>query len=55
MLRTSIRSVRVLGHRPAAAVIGRQWQAAAARRRHFADDKKPDPTKPAVLPASETI
>ncbi|KAJ5011858.1 MICOS complex subunit MIC60 [Colletotrichum sp. SAR 10_99] len=55
MLRTSIRSVRVLGHRPASAVIGRQWQAAAARRRHFADDKKPDPTKPAVLPASETI
>ncbi|KAK1702127.1 mitofilin [Colletotrichum lupini] len=58
MLRTSIRSVRVLGHRPAAAVVGRQWQAAAARqRRHFADDKKPavDPSKPAVLPASETI
>ncbi|KAK1624910.1 mitofilin [Colletotrichum phormii] len=56
MLRTSIRSVRVLGHRPAAAVVGRQWQVAAARqRRHFADDKKVDPSKPAVLPASETI
>ncbi|KAF9869962.1 folylpolyglutamate synthase [Colletotrichum karsti] len=56
MLRTSIRSVRVLGHRPAASVVGRQWQAAAVRRRHFADDKKPvDPSKPAVLPASETI
>ncbi|OLN84351.1 MICOS complex subunit mic60 [Colletotrichum chlorophyti] len=55
MLRTSIRSVRVLGHRPAAAIVGRQWQAAAVRRRHFADEKKPDPSKPAVLPASETI
>ncbi|WYZ44406.1 hypothetical protein EsH8_VII_000842 [Colletotrichum jinshuiense] len=55
MLRTSIRSVRVLGHRPAAAVVGRQWQVAAARRRYFADEKKPDPSKPAVLPASETI
>ncbi|TDZ27557.1 MICOS complex subunit mic60 [Colletotrichum sidae] len=55
MLRTSIRSVRVLGHRPAVAVVGRQWQAAAIRRRHFADDKKPDPSKPAVLPTSETV
>ncbi|TKW54789.1 MICOS complex subunit MIC60 [Colletotrichum tanaceti] len=57
MLRTSIRSVRVLGHRPAAAVVGRQWQvAAAARRRHFADDKKPaDPSRPAALPTTETI
>ncbi|GJD03029.1 folylpolyglutamate synthase [Colletotrichum higginsianum] len=55
MLRTSIRSVRVLGHRPAAAVVGRQWQVAAARRRHFADDKKPDPSRPAALPTTETI
>ncbi|KAL0935424.1 MICOS complex subunit mic60 [Colletotrichum truncatum] len=55
MLRTSIRSVRVLGHRPAAAVIGRQWQAAAVSRRHFADEKKPEAPKPPVLPASETI
>ncbi|GJC84916.1 MICOS complex subunit MIC60 [Colletotrichum liriopes] len=55
MLRTSIRSVRVLGHRPAAAVVGRQWQVAAARRRHFADDKKPDPSRPAALPTTETV
>ncbi|KAK1594567.1 mitofilin [Colletotrichum navitas] len=59
MLRTSIRSVRVLGHRPAAAVVGRQWQpaaAAAVRRRHFADDKKPvDPSRPAALPTTETV
>ncbi|KAK2023350.1 mitofilin [Colletotrichum zoysiae] len=60
MLRTSIRSVRVLGHRPAAAVVGRQWQpaaAAAVRRRHFADDKKPvvvDSSRPAALPTTET-
>ncbi|KAK0732562.1 mitochondrial inner membrane protein Mitofilin [Apiosordaria backusii] len=46
MLRTSIRSVRALGNRPAAAVAGRQWQASAARRavvsgqRFYADDKK---------------
>ncbi|KAK1984991.1 mitochondrial inner membrane protein-domain-containing protein [Colletotrichum cereale] len=58
MLRTSIRSVRVLGHRPAAAVAGRQWQAVAVRPRHFADDKKPpvvDPSRPAALPTTETI
>ncbi|KAF6818750.1 mitofilin [Colletotrichum sojae] len=55
MLRTSIRSVRVLGRRPAAAIVGRQWQAAAVPRRHFADEKKPDPSKPAALPTSETI
>ncbi|KAK1965183.1 hypothetical protein LY78DRAFT_638045 [Colletotrichum sublineola] len=56
MLRTSIRSVRVLGHRPAAAVVGRQWQAAAVRRRHFAGDKKPvDPSRPAALPTSDTV
>ncbi|KAK1996687.1 mitofilin [Colletotrichum falcatum] len=62
MLRTSIRSVRVLGHRPAVAVVGRQWQAAAAavvRTRHFADDKKPpvpvDPSRPAALPTAETV
>ncbi|KAK2044533.1 mitofilin [Colletotrichum somersetense] len=59
MLRTSIRSVRVLGHRPAAAVVGRQWQpaAAAVRRRHFADDKKKpvvDSSRPAALPTTDT-
>ncbi|KAK5657010.1 hypothetical protein OQA88_3534 [Cercophora sp. LCS_1] len=63
MLRTSIRSVRALGSRPAAAAAGRQWQAAAVRRaplsaqRYYADDKKPstDSAQSATLPASETL
>ncbi|KAK1777984.1 mitochondrial inner membrane protein-domain-containing protein [Copromyces sp. CBS 386.78] len=64
MLRTSLRSVRALGSRPSAAVAGRQWQATVVRRaavsgqRFFADDKKPvvpEPSQPAVLPASETL
>ncbi|KAK0660122.1 mitochondrial inner membrane protein Mitofilin [Cercophora samala] len=60
MLRTSIRSVRALGSRPAAAVAGRQWQASAARRaavfgqRFYADDKKPLVDE-AKLPAAETL
>ncbi|KAK4231697.1 mitochondrial inner membrane protein Mitofilin [Podospora fimiseda] len=59
MLRTSLQSVRALGSRPAAAVVGRQWQVAAPRRaivsgqRFYSDDKKP--AEPAVLPASETL
>ncbi|KAK4246227.1 mitochondrial inner membrane protein-domain-containing protein [Corynascus novoguineensis] len=58
MLRTSLRSVRALGNRPAAAAAGRQWQAAAARRavvsgqRFYADNKRPDEVK---IPASETL
>ncbi|KAK3309489.1 mitochondrial inner membrane protein Mitofilin [Chaetomium strumarium] len=60
MLRTSLRSVRALGNRPAAAAAGRQWQwqVAAARRavvpgqRFYADGKKPDEVK---IPASETL
>lgn len=32
MLRTSLRSVRALGSRPAAAAAGRQWQLSAVRR-----------------------
>ncbi|KAK4135855.1 ras-domain-containing protein [Trichocladium antarcticum] len=65
MLRTSLRSVRALGSRPAAAAAGRQWQVSAARRavvsgqRFFADGKKPvtavPGAKPAVLPSSETL
>ncbi|KAK0657721.1 mitofilin [Cercophora newfieldiana] len=64
MLRTSLRSVRALGNRPAAATFaGRQWQANVARRaalsaqRSYADDKKPsiDSAKPAAIPASETL
>ncbi|ROT39557.1 hypothetical protein SODALDRAFT_292966 [Sodiomyces alkalinus F11] len=56
MLRTSIRSARALGRRPAAAVAGRQWQVAgtAARGRHFADKKLDPSSKPTVLPSSET-
>ncbi|AEO53086.1 hypothetical protein MYCTH_2293957 [Thermothelomyces thermophilus ATCC 42464] len=62
MLRTSLRSVRALGTRPAAAAAGRQWQVAAARRavvsgqvqnRFYADNsKRPDEVK---IPASETL
>ncbi|KAL2155236.1 hypothetical protein VTH82DRAFT_3912 [Thermothelomyces myriococcoides] len=60
MLRTSLRSVRALGTRPAAAAVGRQWQAAAVRRavvsgqsRFYADNtKRPDEAK---IPASETL
>ncbi|KAL2017459.1 hypothetical protein VTK56DRAFT_2055 [Thermocarpiscus australiensis] len=62
MLRTSLRSVRALGSRSAAAAAGRQWQLFAARRavvsgqRCYADNKKPAPdAKPAALPASETL
>ncbi|KAK4038374.1 mitochondrial inner membrane protein-domain-containing protein [Parachaetomium inaequale] len=58
MLRTSLRSVRALGSRPAAAAAGRQWQLSGARRavvsgqRYYAADKKPDEAK---MPASETL
>ncbi|KAK3393858.1 mitochondrial inner membrane protein Mitofilin [Podospora didyma] len=59
MLRTSLRSVRALGSKPAAAAAGRQWQVAAARRagvsqRSYANDPKPV-VKPIVLPSSETL
>ncbi|RYP09481.1 hypothetical protein DL764_001260 [Monosporascus ibericus] len=63
MLRTSLRSVRVLGTRPIAASAARQWQPVIARpagavgRRCYADEKKQsieDP-KPAKLPTNETI
>ncbi|KAK4129742.1 hypothetical protein N657DRAFT_687011 [Parathielavia appendiculata] len=58
MLRTSLRSVRALGSRPAAAAVGRQWQVSALRavvssQRFYADDKKrPDEVK---LPSAETL
>ncbi|KAH7156342.1 formation of crista junctions protein 1 [Dactylonectria macrodidyma] len=63
MLRTSLRSARVLGGRPGAASATRQWPIAASRpagilgQRHYAVQNKPDsdPSKPAVLPPSETI
>ncbi|KAH8734802.1 formation of crista junctions protein 1 [Ilyonectria robusta] len=63
MLRTSLRSARVLGGRSGAASATRQWPIAASRRavvlgqRSYAVQNKPDsdPTKPAVLPTSETI
>ncbi|KAF5007682.1 hypothetical protein FDECE_6018 [Fusarium decemcellulare] len=63
MLRTSLRSVRVLGGRPVVAPAARQWPIAASRRaalvgqRHYAVDKKPesDPSKSPVLPSSQTV
>ncbi|KAF7559370.1 hypothetical protein G7046_g4774 [Stylonectria norvegica] len=62
MLRTSLRSARVLGGRPVAAAAARQWPIAASRRAGFlgqrsyaAQNKPSDPFKPAVLPTSETI
>ncbi|KAK4647442.1 MICOS complex subunit mic60 [Podospora bellae-mahoneyi] len=57
MLRTSIRSVRALGSRPAAAVAGRQWQASAARRAVVSGQRfyaKPLVDE-AKLPAAETL
>ncbi|KAM7222217.1 Mitochondrial inner membrane protein Mitofilin [Rhypophila decipiens] len=57
MLRTSLRSVRALGSKPAAAAAGRQWQAAVVRRglvRSYAIDNKPTADN-AKLPASETL
>ncbi|KAM7198244.1 MICOS complex subunit MIC60 [Naviculisporaceae sp. PSN 640] len=59
MLRTSLRSVRALGSRPAAAAAGRQWQAAVVHRapvsaRSYAVDNKPT-ADAAKLPASETL
>ncbi|KAM0284283.1 hypothetical protein ACHAQH_002074 [Verticillium albo-atrum] len=55
MLRTSIRSARAIGRAPAASAVGRQWQVAAARSRHFADSRKPDPvSQPIKLPTIET-
>ncbi|OAQ76214.1 mitochondrion protein [Purpureocillium lilacinum] len=63
MLRSSLRTVRVLGGRPVAAAAVRQWPIAASQRagllgsRSFADQRKPgeDASKPPVLPASETL
>ncbi|KAM0329234.1 hypothetical protein ACHAQA_004534 [Verticillium albo-atrum] len=56
MLRTSIRSARAIGRAPVASAAARQWQVAgAARSRHFADSRKPDPvSQPVKLPAIET-
>ncbi|KAM5355406.1 hypothetical protein ACJ41O_002052 [Fusarium nematophilum] len=51
MLRTSLRSARVLGGRPVVAAATRQWPIAASRRagllgqRHYAVDKKPEPVQ----------
>ncbi|KPM40699.1 MICOS complex subunit MIC60 [Neonectria ditissima] len=63
MLRTSLRSARVLGGRSVAAAATRQWpitaswQAGSVGQRYYAVQNKPDsdPAKPAVLPTSETI
>ncbi|KAM3508628.1 hypothetical protein MY10362_001087 [Beauveria mimosiformis] len=59
MLRSSLRSTRLLSGQPIAAAAGRQWAAAASRRsvllqnRYYADQKYPDVPKPPVLPTSE--
>ncbi|KAL6904601.1 mitochondrial inner membrane protein Mitofilin [Trichoderma evansii] len=56
MLRSSLRSARLLGGKPAAAAAGRQWSVAASQRapmlakRFYADQKTPP-----VLPTSETL
>ncbi|KAM0455147.1 hypothetical protein ACHAO4_004021 [Trichoderma viride] len=56
MLRSSLRSARLLGGKPVAAAAGRQWSVAAAQRapmlakRFYADQKTPP-----VLPTSETL
>ncbi|POR38029.1 MICOS complex subunit MIC60, partial [Tolypocladium paradoxum] len=63
MLRSSLRSTRLLGGTPIAAAAGRQWPIAASRRagllgaRSIADQKKPgeDASKPPILPTSETL
>ncbi|XP_044719922.1 uncharacterized protein HRG_06511 [Hirsutella rhossiliensis] len=64
MLRSSLRSARVLGGTPITAAASRQWPSAAAASRRacllgirsFADQKKPghDASKAAVLPSTET-
>ncbi|XWW95495.1 hypothetical protein V2A60_003455 [Cordyceps javanica] len=60
MLRSSLRSTRLLSGQPIAAAAGRQWPAAASRRsvllqnRYYADKKiDPNVPKPPVLPTSE--
>ncbi|KAL7902050.1 mitochondrial inner membrane protein Mitofilin, partial [Trichoderma sp. TUCIM 5745] len=56
MLRSSLRSARLLGGKPVVAAAGRQWSVAAAQRtpvlakRFYADQKTPP-----VLPTSETL
>ncbi|KAF4125079.1 mitofilin [Geosmithia morbida] len=63
MLRTPLRSARLLGGRPMVATAARQWPSAASTRqaallskRGYADQKKPegDIPKPIVLPTTET-
>ncbi|KAJ4237101.1 MICOS complex subunit mic60 [Fusarium solani] len=61
MLRTSLRSVRVLGGRPSVAAAARQWPIAASRRaplvgqRHYAVDKKPESESSPVLPNTQSV
>ncbi|KAL7787386.1 mitochondrial inner membrane protein Mitofilin [Trichoderma ceciliae] len=56
MLRSSLRSARLLGGKPIAAAAGRQWSLAVSRKapvlgnRYYADQKMPP-----VLPTSETL
>ncbi|EEU48806.1 uncharacterized protein NECHADRAFT_75325 [Fusarium vanettenii 77-13-4] len=61
MLRTSLRSVRVLGGRPSVAAAARQWPVAASRRaalvgqRHYAVDKKPESASSPSLPNTQSV
>ncbi|KAL6889371.1 mitochondrial inner membrane protein Mitofilin [Trichoderma longibrachiatum] len=55
MLRSSLRSARLLGSKPIAAAAGRQWSVAAARQAPLAKRFYADQKTPPVLPTSETL
>ncbi|TFA98309.1 MICOS complex subunit MIC60 [Trichoderma ghanense] len=55
MLRSSLRSARLLGGKPIAAAAGRQWSVAAARQAPLAKRFYADQKTPPVLPTSETL
>ncbi|KAL6829544.1 mitochondrial inner membrane protein Mitofilin [Trichoderma sp. SZMC 28015] len=54
MLRSSLRSARLLGGKPIAAAAGRQWSVAASRQAPLAKRFYADQKTPPVLPTSET-
>ncbi|KAL6876692.1 mitochondrial inner membrane protein Mitofilin [Trichoderma novae-zelandiae] len=54
MLRSSLRSARLLGGKPIAAAAGRQWSVAATRQAPLAKRFYADQKTPPVLPTSET-
>ncbi|PTB68231.1 hypothetical protein BBK36DRAFT_157424 [Trichoderma citrinoviride] len=55
MLRSSLRSARLLGGKPIAAAAGRQWSVAAARQAPLAKRFYADQKKTPVMPTSETL